>query len=103
VKVALKTGHGSHEHMVFTAVGTGIVDLEAVCTAARAGGAQWGTVEQDRMRALSPWESVTCSFLDLKARGWAWRLPEGWRRTRAAGVGSSPVAADAGRGHVEPV
>jgi sugar phosphate isomerase/epimerase len=63
-----ETGHGSHEQMVFTEVGTGIVDTMAVCAAAREGGVEWATVEQDRMRALSPWESITCSFLNLKAR-----------------------------------
>ncbi|MFH1569691.1 MAG: sugar phosphate isomerase/epimerase [Gemmatimonadota bacterium] len=66
-----QTGHGSHETMVFTEVGTGIVDFPAVVAAAREVGAEWGTVEQDRLRHLSPWESITCSFLNLKARGLA--------------------------------
>jgi sugar phosphate isomerase/epimerase len=64
-----ETGHGSHEQMVFTEVGTGIVDFPAVTAAARQAGAEWGTVEQDRMRHLTPWESITCSYLNLKARG----------------------------------
>ncbi len=63
-----ETGHGSHEQMVFTEVGTGIVDIVAVGAAAREAGVEWATVEQDRMRALSPWESITCSYLNLKAR-----------------------------------
>jgi len=57
--------------MVFTEVGTGIVDFEAVCAAAQEVGSEWATVEQDRMRHLSPWESITCSYLNLKARGLA--------------------------------
>lgn len=66
-----ETGHGSHETMIFTEVGTGIVDFEAVFAGAAETGAEWGTVEQDRMRHLSPWDSITCSYLNLKARGLA--------------------------------
>ena len=45
-------------------------DFAAVVAAAREAGVEWTTVEQDRMRHLSPWESITCSYLNLKARGW---------------------------------
>jgi hypothetical protein len=55
--------------MTFTEVGTGIVDFEAAIATAREAGVAWGTVEQDRMRHLSPWQSITCSYLNLKARG----------------------------------
>jgi sugar phosphate isomerase/epimerase len=64
-----ETAHGSHETMIFTEVGTGIVDFESVFSAAQDAGVEWGTVEQDRMRHLPPWESVTCSYFNLKARG----------------------------------
>jgi hypothetical protein len=60
---------GSHETMIFTEVGTGIVDFESAFAAAAEAGVEWGSVEQDRMRRLSPWESITCSYLNLKARG----------------------------------
>jgi sugar phosphate isomerase/epimerase len=68
-----ETAHGSHETMIFTEVGTGIVDFETVFSAAQEAGVAWGTVEQDRLRHLSAWESVTCSYLNLKARGLAAR------------------------------
>ncbi len=64
-----ETASGSHETMIFTEVGTGIVDFEAAVAAAKQAGVEWGGVEQDRMRHLSPWESITCSYLNLKARG----------------------------------
>ncbi len=64
-----ETANGNHEHMLFTEVGTGIVDFEAVFTAAREVGAVWGSIEQDRMRCLAPFDSITCSYLNLKARG----------------------------------
>jgi sugar phosphate isomerase/epimerase len=66
-----ETGEGDRERTLFTEVGTGIVDFEDVFAAAKEIGAEWGTVEQDRMRHLSPWESITCSYLNLKARGLA--------------------------------
>jgi sugar phosphate isomerase/epimerase len=64
-----ETANGNHETMIFTEVGTGIVDFESVFTVAGETGVEWGSVEQDRMRCLSPWESITCSYLNLKARG----------------------------------
>jgi sugar phosphate isomerase/epimerase len=68
-----ETANGSHETMIFTEVGTGIVDFEAAVAAAKDAGVEWGAVEQDRMRHLSPWESITCSYLNLKAKGLAAR------------------------------
>jgi sugar phosphate isomerase/epimerase len=65
-----ETAHGDHEHIIFTEVGTGIVDFEAAFSAAsEVGGIAWGSVEQDRMHNLIPFESITCSYLNLKARG----------------------------------
>jgi sugar phosphate isomerase/epimerase len=64
-----ETANGNHETMIFTEVGTGIVNFESAFTAAAEAGVEWGSVEQDRMRCLSPWESVACSYLNLKARG----------------------------------
>lgn len=64
-----ETAHGDHEHMIFTEVGTGIVNFDAVIAAAREVGVVWSSVEQDWMRHLTPWESITCSYLNLKARG----------------------------------
>ena len=64
-----ETAQGSHEHVIFTEVGTGIVDFVAVFSAAGEVGTAWGSVEQDRMRHLAPFDSITCSYLNLKARG----------------------------------
>jgi sugar phosphate isomerase/epimerase len=64
-----ETASGNHETMIFTEVGTGIVDFESAFAAAAQAGVEWGSVEQDRMRCLTPWESITCSYLNLKARG----------------------------------
>jgi sugar phosphate isomerase/epimerase len=64
-----ETANGDRNKTIFTEVGTGIVDFESVFAAGKEVGAQWASVEQDRMRCLSPWESITCSYLNLKAKG----------------------------------
>lgn len=64
-----ETGQGNRDATQFTEVGTGIVDFESAFAAANETGVQWATVEQDRLRNLTAWESVTCSYLNLKARG----------------------------------
>jgi sugar phosphate isomerase/epimerase len=64
-----ETANGDRDKTLFTEVGTGIVDFEDVFEAGNQVGAIWGSVEQDRMRNLAPFESITCSYLNLKARG----------------------------------
>jgi sugar phosphate isomerase/epimerase len=50
----------------FTEVGTGVVDLEGAVEAARESGVEWLTVEQDRMRNLSPMDSIRVSYNNLR-------------------------------------
>lgn len=57
------------ERGTFTAVGTGVLDVSAVVTAALGTGTNWVVVEQDRVHNLTPMESVTASFLNIKELG----------------------------------
>lgn len=50
----------------FTEVGTGVVKLKAAMRAARDCGVEWAVVEQDKMRDLSPMDSIQVSYTNLK-------------------------------------
>ncbi|MFO7958940.1 MAG: sugar phosphate isomerase/epimerase [Candidatus Brocadiia bacterium] len=50
----------------FTEVGTGVVDLEGAVEAARESGVEWLSIEQDRMRNLSPMDSIRVSYNNLR-------------------------------------
>jgi len=53
----------------WTAVGTGIVNIQASIEAAREIGVEWMTVEQDQLRHLTGIETATVSYLNLKEKG----------------------------------
>lgn len=53
----------------FTAVGTGIVPVEESVKTAIEVGIPWIVVEQDKLRNLSPIETITVSALNLKEWG----------------------------------
>ncbi|QHW35507.1 sugar phosphate isomerase/epimerase (plasmid) [Paenibacillus rhizovicinus] len=68
--IHVKDLHGleNQEHP-FTTVGTGIVKLrEAISTAADIG-TEWMVVEQDQLRNLTAFETITASYLNLKEAG----------------------------------
>jgi len=50
----------------FTEVGTGLNDFSAIMKAAVETGVEWGIVEQDKMRNLTPMESIRVSIDNLK-------------------------------------
>jgi sugar phosphate isomerase/epimerase len=53
----------------FTAVGTGVVKVKESVRAAIETGIEWVVVEQDTLRNLDCWETVTASYLHLKEAG----------------------------------
>ncbi|QHT63583.1 sugar phosphate isomerase/epimerase [Paenibacillus lycopersici] len=53
----------------WTAVGTGIVRIAPSILKAREIGVEWMVVEQDRLRNLTPFETITASYLNLKEAG----------------------------------
>lgn len=53
----------------WTAVGTGIVRIAPAIHKAREIGVDWMIVEQDRLRNLSPVETIMASYLNLKEAG----------------------------------
>lgn len=52
--------------VVFTLIGTGEVNVIECVRAAGELGIEWGVVEQDTLRNLSPWETATASALALR-------------------------------------
>lgn len=60
------TANDGREETQFTEVGTGVVDMAGAVVAARECGVEWLVVEQDRMRDLSPMDSVRVSYENLK-------------------------------------
>lgn len=68
--IHVKDLHGleGQEH-IFTAVGTGIVNLRESIEAAAESGVEWMVVEQDRLRHLTAFETVLVSYLNLKEQG----------------------------------
>ncbi len=60
------TGNEGRGATKFTEVGSGVVDIEGAVEAARECGVEWLSIEQDRMRDLSPLESIKVSYENLK-------------------------------------
>lgn len=58
-----------NERGQFTAVGTGCVKVKESVEAALAVGVKWVIVEQDRPNNLTPMESITASYLNIKELG----------------------------------
>lgn len=54
---------------IFTTVGNGELNLVPVLETAQKIGIQWAVVEQDTMHNLSPMESLTASYLNMKETG----------------------------------
>jgi len=50
----------------FTAVGTGVVDIQGAVRAAIESGVEWVVVEQDQLRNLNAFDTITLSYLYLK-------------------------------------
>jgi len=69
--IHIKDVHSLTEQGAWTTVGTGVVDLDAALTAAVESGIAWGVVEQDRLRRLDAWDTITASYLNLKELGFA--------------------------------
>ncbi|KPK58573.1 MAG: hypothetical protein AMK73_09170 [Planctomycetes bacterium SM23_32] len=61
-----ETSNDGRDETRFTEVGTGVVNIEGAVGAAREAGVEWLVVEQDRMRDLSPMDSVRVSYENLK-------------------------------------
>jgi len=57
--------NNERKEVLFTEVGTGVVDLPAVVDAAGECGAEWLVVEQDRMGELEPMDSIAVSYRNL--------------------------------------
>jgi len=53
----------------FTTVGTGVVKVREAVTAAIETGVEWVVVEQDTLRNLTSWETITAAYLNLKEMG----------------------------------
>jgi sugar phosphate isomerase/epimerase len=69
--VHIKDLWGLEERGRFTAVGTGLVNIQDSILVARETGVEWAVVEQDEVRNLDAWQTVTISYLNLKERGLA--------------------------------
>mgnify|MGYP000919793343 CR=1 FL=1 len=54
---------------VFTTLGTGKLDLPGVLAEADAQGIGWAVVEQDVQRHLTPMESLTAAYYNMKETG----------------------------------
>ncbi|UVI33283.1 sugar phosphate isomerase/epimerase family protein [Paenibacillus spongiae] len=67
--IHVKDMHSYTDSNPFTAVGTGIVNVRGSIAAAMETGVEWMVVEQDRMRHLTPFETATVSYLNLKEAG----------------------------------
>jgi sugar phosphate isomerase/epimerase len=67
--VHVKDVYGLHERTLWTAVGTGVVKVKESVRAAIDQGIEWVVVEQDKLRNLSPIETITVSYLNLKEPG----------------------------------
>ncbi len=67
--IHVKDLYGLEVRNQFTTVGTGVVKIRESITAAMETGVEWIVVEQDSLRNLSAWETVTASYLNLKEMG----------------------------------
>jgi sugar phosphate isomerase/epimerase len=60
-----------HERDLFTSVGTGVVRVNEALLAAAEAGVEWAVIEQDRLRNLSAFETITASYLNVKEFGFS--------------------------------
>ncbi|WP_308638471.1 sugar phosphate isomerase/epimerase family protein [Paenibacillus silvisoli] len=67
--IHLKDVYDTNQKGCWTTVGTGVVDLAGSIRAAAETGVEWMVVEQDELRNLSPYETITASYLNLKEAG----------------------------------
>jgi Sugar phosphate isomerases/epimerases len=67
--IHVKDLYGLGERGQFTAVGTGVVPVQASVRTAIEVGIEWVVVEQDTLRNLTPLETATVSYLNLKEPG----------------------------------
>jgi sugar phosphate isomerase/epimerase len=68
--IHVKDVYGTDEIGKWSAVGTGIVNIQASIEAAKEiGGIEWMTVEQDQLRNLTAFETALVSYLNLKEKG----------------------------------
>ena len=67
--VHVKDLYGLGERGQFTAVGTGIVNVRDSVQAAIEIGIEWIVIEQDTLRHLTAFETITVSYLNLKEAG----------------------------------
>jgi len=67
--VHVKDLYGLGERGQFTAVGTGVVNVRDSVQAAIEAGAEWVVIEQDELRHLTAFETITVSYLNLKEAG----------------------------------
>ncbi len=67
--IHVKDLYGLSERGQFTTVGTGVVAVQESVQAAWETGVEWIVVEQDHLRHLTAWETVTVSYLYLKEAG----------------------------------
>jgi len=68
--IHIKDVYGTDEIGKWTAVGTGVVDIEgSIAAAVEIGGVEWMTVEQDQLRNLTGLETALVSYLNLKEKG----------------------------------
>ena len=64
--IHVKDLYGLGERGQFTTVGTGVVKVKESVQAAVAAGIEWAVVEQDKLRNLTAFETITVSYLYLK-------------------------------------
>ena len=67
--IHVKDLYGLEERGQFTAVGTGVVKVKESVQAAIDTGIEWVVVEQDHLRNLTSFETITLSYLYLKEAG----------------------------------
>ncbi|SFT02556.1 sugar phosphate isomerase/epimerase [Paenibacillus sp. BC26] len=67
--IHIKDVFSTSEKGLWTAVGTGVVNISDSIRAAREIGVDWMVVEQDNLRNLTPMETITASYLNLKEAG----------------------------------
>ncbi|MDB4867547.1 MAG: sugar phosphate isomerase/epimerase [Cohnella sp.] len=68
--IHIKDVYGTDEIGRWTAVGTGVVNIrDSIRTASEMNDVEWMTVEQDKLRNLTPFETVWVSYLNLKEAG----------------------------------
>jgi len=67
--IHVKDLHSLSERNQFTSVGTGVVNVKESIQTAMETGVVWMTVEQDTLRNLTAFETITVSYLNLKEAG----------------------------------